>query len=464
MRRTPFVSAGFLVFLAAVAPATAHARDAAAAAARSWVSRVAYFNPSAASGTLMVDYVAQGTGARTPAAAVPVGAWASGSLLVGDTVNPFAGAAAVRSDLPLAAIYRMESAGKARTAGLSYVAPGGAAAGTGSFFVPAVVRGRRASSLVAVQNLEAGDVNVTLEFFTATAGPIVHALTAPVPPLASGLVSLADVAALGANFKGSLVVRAARVSDGAPARVLAAVQQSPASGAENFAFEGLAGTAAPLLVPAASCVAGMTNTFLSVQNAGAVQAEVSVDFYYSFRLRGVTRIGTTRLSAGSLAPGRALQLNACRARGVKGKALTTAVVTAKDGAGNPVPLAAAARVVNRRNQTLNAFAAQAASVAGADGRHRLAFPVLTRGAVVDVMNAGVAGAGVAAPKMNATLTYYTPAGAVAAVKPLSAGTRVSTKSAVAGAALVESEQPLAGVVRLKQAFPFSDGYGGVEVR
>jgi hypothetical protein len=447
-----------VAILLATGVATAHA-------ARTWSSSIYWFNPSGTAGTAQVNYL-QPDGIVFSSNPLAVAPWGSGTLPQGVAPAGFSGSAVVSSDLPLLAVYRQEGAGATITAPALTTSGDDGRTGLGILFVPAVTLAAKRTTLVTIQNMETEGIVLDLSFLpTGTADAIPYTPAGPVPAGAAARVDLADIRTLGAAFNGSLVITARTESAGSAARVAAAVQALPRSGYKVYAYEAAPG-AAVMNLPQAQCSLGttITRTSFDVQNAGDADAEVSVDYYYTTRGGGVTTVHQASYQAGTAAPGRKLTVNTCSAVEVQGKKNLTAVITARDLAGGPVPLLATGSVIKTTVGTAASFTGLPAPAAGADGTYRVALPMVrwtggTSGyqTTVTIMNTNPV-AGVAPPPAVVTQAWYSENGAVtrqtirvhtrATTTPRKAGA-LNAAGTFKGAVVLESSEPIAALAAMK---------------
>lgn len=446
-------------------------------AVRKWTSRIDYFNPGTAAATFTVRYRPT-AGAAATSDAVAVAPKASGSLLVGATVAAgFSGAGVVSSDQPLATLYRQQATGAAPTAPMLAAAFGRDEAGTGRFYLPEVRRGASGNTLIGVQNLADGDARVSLELLSATGALKKSVTAAPVKAGASVVVDLAKIAALGANFDGSAVVRSWLAAGGAPAPVAASAELIPPAGKTAYAFPGAKGAPRQLL-PRATCTTAGAQTLGSVfqvQNAGPAPARAVVSYYYPLTASGKTAVKRVRVTSTMLAPGKRLTVNPCSLAALRGRGGVVATIEGRNAAGKPASLAVLSRLVNSATGTQNAYAAPRLPVAGPDGAYRIVFPSVEWGPTgprtkIEVMNAAPR-ALAAATAIPVTVSYYSAAGTLvktrtlklftaAATDPSSAGALVAGR--FKGAVVVESATPVVAAAQVQQVgYTAADGYAGL---
>jgi hypothetical protein len=430
-------------------------------AERSWVSEVVYFNPTDQEGDLRVDFRSHdGTLVSTPP--VAVAGRESGEILVGTTLPaPFSGSGTLVSSFPLAAVLRQEGDAAAPTAAMVYTSYLETQAGDGGFFLPWVTKGAAVRTLLGIQNLEEGEVVLSLTFHPAASAspPIAVDLPTPVPALASAVVDLADVTELPDGFSGSLVIRGRQSSSATAASVVAAAQALFTSGRQAYAYDGTGVPASRLHLPDAVCTVSKgitTSSTFYLQNAGVGDATFSVDYFYPVRVGKRTVVKRATVKTRTVAPGRMTSVKTCATRAVKGKKGVVAVVSSADADGNPVPAAALDVVSVSGTGVVSAYAAAPSPVAGPDGRYRTVLPGVewaraTPGyrTTLTVMNASPRLG--TAPGKKVTLTYFDGGGTS---KVATATCRTSLVSNPSSARALPAGADFRGGVVVESSFPF----------
>jgi hypothetical protein len=244
----------------------------------------------------------------------------------------------------------------------------------------------------------------------------------------------------------------------------------PTSALQAYAYEGGSG-AASLFMPVAACGVSLVGSKFEVQNAGAVDATVSVDYYY---LKKTTIKKVTQKSP-VLGPGKKAIIDTCRVPALLFKPNVTAVISAADGGGNPVPVAAVGKVIKGGINLLNAYGGQVTPTIASDGKYRIVLPSVEWAAAkpgyrttVEIQNAAVA----AGTPANVTLTWYDRTSGAHAMPATIVRTRLTTTpkkagltppgTSFAGALVVESDQPVVATARTqKMGYLAADGYNGI---
>ncbi len=465
---------GCLAALVLLGPGTMKALG----ATRTWSSSIYWFNPTGSAGAAQVDYYRTDGGVLS-SNPTSIAAYAVGTFPQAAAPAGFAGSVVVSSDLPLVAVYRQEGTGVTVTAPELTAVINPAGAGLGQLFVPAVTLAKRLTTLINIQNLDGGDIDLTLDFHPVGAGAMISQTPAAhLKPGASTQVDPAAIPELGGSFSGSLVITAARVTDTSPALVAAVAQAVPTAGYKVYAYE--AGPGAMVMnLPQAQCSLGttVTRTTFEVQNTGAADAAIKVDYYYTTRGSGVTTVHQASSEFASLAPGRKLTADACAVAEVQGKKNLTAVFTSRDADDNPVSILAVGKVIKTGVGTVNAFTGLPAPALSADGKYRVALPLVRwAGAApgyqttVTVMNVEPqVGAGVTPAAVN--LTWYRQDGATFG-QTIQVYTRLSTNPSRAGslttggdfkgAVVLESDRPIAALATMRNlGTTYSEGYTAI---
>jgi hypothetical protein len=176
---------------------------------------------------------------------------------------------------------------------------------TGKFYLPSVVLSGYYVSKVGIQNVESEAVKLTLHFIDSSG---VEKVTLTNKTLASQgslmfqiLDDASDVPGIGSSFDGSLVIQAVKVNGGAPARVVAAVEDLQSQGQRSYAYEGSGVSAKAFYLPYANCrySTNQQSTTFYVQNAGSSAATINV-YYYSTTGAGITYYTpTAKVAAGA---------------------------------------------------------------------------------------------------------------------------------------------------------------------
>ena len=308
MKKISFLLLACVLILTLSLPGAALAQS----SSPTWNSIIYYYNPLANSGTMGVTFTSTGT---TPDDQLgkPVPAHGFGQVMVGST-GDFKGAATLSADVPLVAVYKQYAAGAyAPVLYSSFDATQSSV--NGKFYLPSVLHAGYYVSKVGIQNVENEDVNLTLHFYDAngfekigSALPLTKLIHSQGSWIFQILDDDADVKGIGSSFDGSLFIEAAKVSDGTPARVVAAVEDLQSQGQRSYAYEGSSATATTFYMPYANCrysTNQQSSTFY-VQNAGSANATINV-YYYTTGGAGITYF----TPAAKVTPGARMVVSAC---------------------------------------------------------------------------------------------------------------------------------------------------------
>jgi hypothetical protein len=470
MKRVIFLSLA-VIFLVSMAVPAASAK-ASAAADLTWQSNIQYFNPGTDSGTLTVTYY-QTDGTTVPGGDIALVAHQSGNILIGST---FTGSAVVGSTIPVMAVYKQAADIGNTYSPILSTSFDLSMVGEGKFFVPSVLLTDAFESQVGVQNIEGDNINVTLNFYDM-AGMLYTSGPYTVKTGASYIFKASEISGLPNPFDGSLVITAAFTTGGAPARIVASVQDLQNGGQKAYAFEGSAAVDSNMIfMPTAACKYKSDSTTFAVQNAGASPADVVVD-YYTTAGKKITKV----VQGATIPVGAKAVFNTCDKtimKRVKGKALTAVIYST-----NSQPLAAVG-FVNNASKWTSAYVGQVAPGAGGDGKYRVALPYVewqkaanNWRSYITVMNVGTATA-------TTKLYYYKNDGTLArkaaqsikvkkyakgATDPSKAKALVTkkkdpAKSTMSGAVIIESTQPIVALVRVQKKVGsrlLGDDYNGM---
>ncbi len=469
MKRVIFLSLA-VIFLGSMAVPAASAK-ASAAADLTWQSNIQYFNPGTETGTLSVTYY-KTDGTTIAGGDIALVAHQSGNVLIGST---FTGSAVVGSTIPVMAVYKQAADTGNTYSPILSTSFDLSMAGEGKFFVPSVLLTSTFESQIGVQNIEGGDIDVTLNFFDMAGTPYAFG-PYTVKSGASYIGKTAELGGLPKPFDGSLVVTAVFASTTDPARIVASVQDLQNGGQKAYAFEGSAAVDSTMVfMPTAACKYKSDSTTFAVQNAGTDPADVVVEYYNTSGKKVVAHPAT------SIPVGAKAVFNTCDKavlKKAKGKALTAVVYST-----NSQPLAAVG-FVNNASKWTSAYVGQVAPGAGTDGKYRVALPYVewqkassNWRSYITIMNVGTG-------TVSAKLYYYKNDGTLARktaqsvkVKKYARGTTDPSKakalvtkkkdparSTMSGAVIVESTQPIVALVRIQKkvgARFLGDDYNGM---
>ena len=461
MKRVSFLLLAALLVLTLSVPGSALADN----GTPTWNSTIYYYNSGSTAGNMDVTFVNTGVG-TTPAEipSVPIAGHEFGNVNVGST-GDYKGAAMISADVPLVAVYKQYDEGGGTYAPVLYSSFDASQSGTtGKFYLPSVLHSGYYVSKVGIQNVESEAVKLTLHFIDAATGVDKVTLTNKILDSQGSwmfqiLDDASDVPGIGSSFDGSLVIEAVKVSGGAPARVVAAVEDLQSQGQRSYAYEGSGVAAKAFYLPYANCrySTNQQSTTFYVQNAGSNPATISV-YYYSTTGAGITYYtypATARVAAGAR-----MAVSACDSK-------VYAKMNGKNGTAritSDQPLVVIGKVTSTDGLS-TAFAGLAA------GSLHVVLPYipyskLSSGerASINIMNVGTTAA-----KSVVVNYYYTNAGNTFAYQkvvlatssaPLAKYGKYTTTPKVSGAALVDgsylgaaeviSDQPVVVVVRISQ--------------
>ncbi len=323
MKRIVFPLLVLVLTLSLFSPSAATAQTAVNA---TWTSGIVYYNPTdTGGGSLSVNYLNGDTGASVGSNNAAIEGHQSGELLIGDAGSvpaDFRGSAVVSSDVPLVAVYRQFIAADQADKNYSPVLYTAFDSTQGSlkYYVPTFNRSPGFKSLVGVQNVTGGQVQVLLHIINAADGTDItwpndgtkHLLNANQTWIVdSNADNLKDL--LGRNFNGSIWVEAT-------GNVVVAAQEQEQTGRRAYAFEGIPveQAGAQVFMASAMCRYGKTlqTSYYALQNVGAVSADIYVNYYDA----NGKLLNRTPLKAASNVPvyGKA-SINTCSTRTLSGK-------------------------------------------------------------------------------------------------------------------------------------------------
>ena len=439
-----------------------------------WTSAIAYANPSANPGELIVSYTSQDAATTYSSATIPVNAHGAGELLIGSSgADPdFSGSAVLSSTIPVYAVYKQfVSQGDINFSPILYTSFSADEAGSTNY-IPTFLKKSSAFTQVGIQNMEDEEISLLLTFYTPTLNAATYTASFTVPANGSKLFDPtrdATTPALPSSFDGSLVIEATKTSDSTPADILASAIEMQTTGRRASAFEGVAGGSDQHYVASAMCNYGTTRqtTTFSVQNTGTSNATVFIEFYDSTgKLRARTSIAATR--SNKLQPNRRATYSSCTLSAMSGRSGAARVYATSNGlyTGPRVPVAVVTKTTSNDGLQSHTTPSQPATSlilpyvrwADADGYKSTLF----------IMNAGSASAS------SVVLSFYDASGSLVATQNLATATKVlpkqgmrtSTPSAAGatsagrftGSVVIESNQPLVVLVRTVRPVSGVSGY------
>lgn len=467
-----------LSLLVMLVPATVLAQG---ATSQAWTSSITYYTPSAAGGTLMIDFYAS-DGHQYSAAPIVLQGHKAGSILVGNvSALPagFTGSAVLSSDVVVVATAVQFAAGaEAPNYGRLLYSGFSDANAAAKFYVPTVLYQMFGStSRVGVQNIESFAITANLKFYAVGNPAVAAEKNVNIPAQAAYIFGPSDIP-LAAGFNGSLVITGTKQGDPAtPGRVVAAAQETSDAGRTAYAFEGVSQGANKIYMASMLCNSGasLQKSFYAIQNAGAGDANVTITAYNT---AGAV-VGT--MPATVIPQGGKLSKDPC-SFGVPAGTSGSAVIESTGA-----PIISIGKVVGN-NGLSTAFVGQAqgSTKSAAPYIRWAANPAQDFRAYIAVMNVG------ASPATNVQVRYYDGNGSLAATHTLTpAGNPLSpfikrnsdaqTAGAlnvafndfgfhpIGGAVEISSDQPVVVVVRLAKnvslgaVTQFGEDYNGVPV-
>lgn len=418
MKKVSIVTAIALLLIVSLVPQAALAQS---ATSQAWSTSITYYTPDATGGNLWIHYYAEGSSTPVTADPIVLLGHKAGSLFIGNVAgitDPFKGGAVLESDVPViaTAVNIAQTGPDTNYARPLYTAFDPAMASP-NFFIPTVLYQRfgYSTSTIGIQNVGDVAVNATLSVFATGSATAAFEQTYAIQPQSSKIVTAADMAAaLGAGFSGSATISA---PGGA---VVASAQETADAGRAAKAFEGLPADAGATTIYMASMMcrafgAGQQTSYYAIQNVGAAQASVAIDFYNT---AGALVYTSPSLS---IPVGNKISANPCQYVANDGD-LEGVVGSAVIRSTNSVPLIAMGKV-SGATLTETAFVGQSGGgtkVAAPYIRWK-ADPTLGERSYVAIMNIGGADATV-------EVRYYGADGLLKATHPLTIGSMIKANT------------------------------------
>ena len=335
MRRAAFLLIILFLALGVMGPETARAQPSSAptGASATWSSDIIYFNLTSITGkdskgniipkNLTVEFSGNGTTAEYKDTISYQ--YYSNTILAGSIGKSFAGSAVLSAEVPVVAVYKQVSSNSNPYSPILYTSFSLDQAGNGKFYVPSVERNPAFVSQIGVQNIEAVDLDLTLNFYPAGGGAPYTATKAGVKSQSSYVFKLSDLPNFPLKFDGSLVITAVPSDHGnETADIVAAVQEVQGNGRQAFAYEGSAGGAGAIYMPSAMCKVGKTQqtTTYAIQNVDSNPADVTITYY-----DGMGRtVGTPEVKSAVPSDSK-VSVSTCDVTGTAGKTVLSAVIT-----------------------------------------------------------------------------------------------------------------------------------------
>lgn len=273
-----------------------------------WTSSITYYNPSDSSGTMTVQYFAEGSATAVDSQNRTLAPHAAGSIFIGTTNVPsgFQGSAVISSDVPVVATYvQFAGSGQSNEYARPLYSGFSVDKAAQNFFVPTLLYQKfGSSSLLGIQNIEGNAIDVTLKVYAAGATTPTVTRDYNIPAQSSQVIATSELG-LPIGFTGSATIEPK--SGGTAGRVVASVQETDDNGRGAYAFEGVASGSDTVYMPSMLCDAfGGQKSYYAIQNASLTSsATVTVEFYDTNGNLLATKPATT------LAAGAKISVNPC---------------------------------------------------------------------------------------------------------------------------------------------------------
>ncbi|MBI4497801.1 MAG: hypothetical protein HY689_07885 [Chloroflexi bacterium] len=210
-----------------------------------------------------------------PTAIPPKGSAVVDTDAIVDLPNGFAGSAIISAAQPVSAIYLAFDSGNPAIGRGIYA---GMSTGTTKVYVPAISHNYAdQTSVLAVQNVDAGPVSVTIRYYDRFTGALTATVSANIPPGASQYFDASQLPGpqqLPPPWSGAAVVEAS-------GRITAAVHQPYLSANKVVNFEATASAGTEVYLPSAlfQYAPQQQTSFIAVQNTQATPVTATVSFY-----------------------------------------------------------------------------------------------------------------------------------------------------------------------------------------
>jgi len=255
---------------------------------QTWSSVIHYFNPNdvACAELNMIFYRQDGSAVSMASPLECVKTYESGSLLVGDIAsdNSIRGGAILSSDVPMMALYKQAYTGEAnRYSPILYTSFDRNQAGLGAFYIPSVQLTAVFDTEIGVQNMESRPIYVTVELWDESGGTVpVATASSELREHRSYVFRVSDL--VDGEFHGSAVAYGTIVGGG-NAQISAAAREIQANGVRAYGFEGSRAAYNIYYIPTAYCQVGdnQQTTEIIVQNPHDAVLNVGVQFFSSSR-------------------------------------------------------------------------------------------------------------------------------------------------------------------------------------
>lgn len=312
-----------------------------------FATAITYQNVGTGTANLQLDLYPEGSGSPTTITGLPQLTLAPGagtSLAMGaisSLASGFKGAGILSSDEPVVATMVQLPIGslvKNRPLSNGFSPDEGAA----KFLIATTLKAAfESTTQFSVQNIDSVGADLTIQFFDATSTPpgtLVTAATQTVTNLPAGSVKYFDlgtISTLPNGFNGSAIITSKKTGTATDGRVVATALELSTTGLSASSFEGVAGGANTVYMPAALCQAftpSQTSIYAiqNVENAGGAVASVTVTYKYRPAISPTAAIQTLTTPAVSIAPGGKSSFNACL-NGLPAGSTGSATITSTGG-------------------------------------------------------------------------------------------------------------------------------------
>lgn len=294
-----------VAILALVIPMTASAQT--PAYQTSFTTSITYQNVGNASSSIQLEFYPENSGTPIVAAQPDLAQGAGASLFVGNVngVSPaFRGSAVLSSAQPVVATLVQVAQGNASIRSFPLSNGFTAEQGATSYRIPTILKQQfRFNSIVSIQNVDSGPVDVTIEFFNTATGASQYSTSHSALPAGAAkyydLGTIADTD-IPDGFNGSAIITAS-------GNVVASVMELEFNGFDADAFEGVSSGATTVFMPSAFCGYFGLQSAYAVQNIGDANTNVTV----SYRDANNTELFTQVVN--NVAPGAKANFNGCNA-------------------------------------------------------------------------------------------------------------------------------------------------------
>jgi hypothetical protein len=284
MRRAAFLLIILVLALSVMGPDTALAQPSAASA--TWSSNIIYFNLSPISDPSKpknLQVVINGNGKPFTQSDTIRYQYFSNTILAGSIGQSYTGSAVVSAEVPVVAVYKQVASSSNPYSPILYTSFSVDQAGDGVFYVPSVQRSPTYVSQIGIQNVEAVDLTITLDFYVKDGNKLTFAVqpSQVIKSQTSWVFKLSDLAGFPLKFDGSMVINASSGGASPTSRIVAVVQEVQSNGRQAYAYEGAAAGSGTIYMPSAMCKVGKTQqtTYYAIQNADSNPGTATITYY-----------------------------------------------------------------------------------------------------------------------------------------------------------------------------------------